>query len=150
MKNAMRLLILSTIVLALTGCGSEKHKPKVYRKKIELYKPKKLKVLYAEPEETPLEKYYKVHLIETDIAKIELNTERLRKINADTKKWIMLALREIKEARAELTRRKTEIAKIKRQNQLLKEMRQELKKINIRIEKLKKKRQEERERRLRS
>ena len=146
----MKLLILSTIVSVLTGCGSENHKSKVYRRKIEFYKPKKLKILYEEPEETPLEKYYKVHLIETDIAKIELNTERLRKMNADTKKWIVLSLQEIKKARAELARRKAEIAKIVKQDQLLKEMRQELKEIEIRIEQVKKKRQEERERRLRS
>ena len=146
----MKLLILSTIVLALTGCGSEKHKAKVYKKMIELYKPQKLKVLYSQPKESLLEKYYKVHLIETDIAKIELNTERFRKMNADTKKWIMLALREIKEARAELARRKTEIAKIHKQSQLLMKMRRELEEINIRIEKIKKKRQEEKEKRLRS
>jgi len=146
----MKSLILLTIVLVLTGCGSENNKPKVYRRKIEFHKPEKLKVLYTEPEETPLEKYYKVHLIDTDIAKIELNTERLRKMNADTKKWILLAFQEIKKARVELARRKAEIAKIKKQNQLLMEMRQELKEIKIRIEQVKKKRQEERERRLRS
>ena len=146
----MKLLILSTIFLALTGCVSEDNQPKVYRSEIEFYQPEKLKVLYAEPEETPLEKYYKVHLIDTDIAEIELNTYRLSKMNADTKKWILLALQEIKKARVELARRKAEIAKIKKQNQQLEEMKQDLKEIRIRIEKVKKKRQEEKERRLRS
>jgi len=146
----MKLLILSTIVLALTGCGSENHKSKIYRRKIEFHKPKKLKVLYAEPEETPLEKYYKVHLIDADIAKVELNTYRLIKMNADTQRWIVLALQEIKKAQMELARRKAEIAKTQKQLQKIKEMRKELKKIEVRIEKEKKKRQEEKEKRLRS
>ena len=146
----MKLLILSTIVLALTGCGSGNQKSKVYRRKIEFYKPKKLKILYKQPEETPLEKYYKTHLIETDIAEIELNTYKLIKLNKDTKKWIVLALQEIKNAKVELARRKAEIAKIKKQNQQLEEMKQDIKEIRIRIEKVKEKRQEEKERRLRS
>ena len=146
----MKLLILSAIFLALTGCVSEDNKPKVYRNKIEFYQPEKLKVLYAEPEETPLEKYYKVHLIDTDIAEIELNTYRLSKMNADTKKWILLALQEIKKARVELARRKAEIAKTKKQLQKIKEMKKELNEIEIRIETTKKKLKEEREKRLRN
>ena len=146
----MKLLILSTIVLALTGCVSENNQPKVYRSEIEFYQPEKLKVLYAEPEETPLEKYYKVHLIDTDIAEIELNTYRLSKMNADTKKWILLALQEIKKARVELARRKAEIAKTQKQLQKIKEMQKELEKIEIRIEKAKKKQQEEKEKRQRN
>jgi hypothetical protein len=146
----MKLLILSIIVLALTGCVSENHEPKVYRSKIEFHKPEKLKILYAEPEETPLEKYYKVHLIDTDIAEIELNTERLRKVNADTETWILLAMREIKKAQAELARRKAEIAKTQKQLQRILEIKKELEQIEIRIEKVKKKRQEEKEKRLRS
>jgi len=125
-EKIMRLLILSIIVLVFTGCDSEDHKSKVYRSKIKFHKPEKLEVLYAEPEETPLEKYYKVHLIDADIAEIELNTERIRKMNADTKKWIMLALQEIKEARVELARRKTEIANIHKQSHLLIKMRRYL------------------------
>jgi len=145
----MKLLILSTIVLALTGCVSENNQPKVYRNEIEFYQPEKLKVLYAEPEETPLEKYYKVHLIDTDIAEIEINTYMLSKMNADTQRWIVLALQEIKKARAELTRRKAEIAERKKQLKKIKEMRKELKEIEIRIEKANKKRQAEKEKRRR-
>ncbi len=149
-RTASGLLALFMIICALSGCVSKDRKPKEYSTKIEFYQPEKLKVLYAEPEETPLEKYYKVHLIDTDIARIELNTYRLSKMNADTQKWILLALREIKKARAELTRRKAEIAKTQKQLQKIKNMRQELKQIEIRIEKAKKKRQEEKEKRLRS
>ncbi len=149
-RTASGLLALFMIIFALTGCVSEDHKPKVYRTKIEFYQPKKLKVLYAEPEGTPLEEYYKVNSIDTDIAEIELNTYMLSKMNADTKKWILLALQEIKKARAELARRKAEIAKIKKQLQQVKEMRKELKKIDVRIEKIKKKRKKEREKRLRN
>ncbi len=149
-RAASGLPALFVIIFTLTGCVSEDYKPKVYRNKIEFYQPEKLKVLYAEPEETPLEKYYKVHVIDTDIAEIELNTYSLSKMNADTQKWILLALREIKKARAELARRKAEIAKTKKQLQKIKEMKKELKEIDVRIEKLKKKRKKEREKRLRN
>ena len=139
------------MLLVLTGCISKSHKPKVYRRKIEFYKPEKLKVLYSMPKEENLpEECYKINFPDTAIAKMMLNTHKLRKINANTQKWILLARREIKKARAELARRKSEIAKIHKQNQLLKKMRRELKEIDIRIKKLKKKRQEEKERRLRS
>jgi hypothetical protein len=150
MSTAKSLLLLM-IILALTGCVSKAHKPKVYRRKIEFYKPKKLKVLYAAPEEENLpEECYKINFPDTAIAEMMLNTHKLRKINANTQKWILLARREIKKAHAELARRKAEIAKIQKQLQKIKEMRKELKQIEIRIEKAKKKRQEEKERRLRS
>jgi hypothetical protein len=145
-----KTLVLFMMILALTGCVSKDHKPKVYRTKIEFYQPEKLKVLYAEPEETPLEEYYKVNSIDADIAKIELNTYRLSKMNADTQRWIVLALQELKKARAELARRKAEIAKTQKQLQKIKEMRKELKQIEIRIEKEKKKQQKEKEKHLKS
>jgi len=147
----MKLLILATIFLALTGCVSKDNKPKVYRTKIEFYKPEKLKVLYSMPEEKNLpEECYKINFPDTAIAKMMLNTHKLRKINANTKKMILHARREIKKGEAELARRKDEIAKTKKQIQKIKDMRQELKEIEVHIEKVKKKRQEEKERRLRS
>ncbi|MDD5727231.1 MAG: hypothetical protein PHV59_01585, partial [Victivallales bacterium] len=64
----MRSLILFTILVGLGGCASEDHEPKVYRHEITFHQPEKLKVLYAEPEENAVEKYYRVYLIDTDIA----------------------------------------------------------------------------------
>ena len=149
--EAAKPLLLFMMILALTGCVSENHKPKVYRTNIEFYKPEKLKVLYSMPEEEELpEECYKINFPDTAIAEMMLNTHKLRKINANTQKWILLARREIKKARVALARRKAEIIKTRKQLQKIKEMRKELKEIEIRIEKTKKKRQEEREKRLRS
>ena len=138
----MKILILFTMILALTGCVSEDRKPKVYRTKIEFYQPEKLKVLYAMPEEEELpEECYKINFPDIEIAEIELNTYMLQKMNEDTKKWIVVALQEIKKAQAELARRKAEMAERKKQNQLIKEMKKELKEIDARIEKIKLKRE---------
>ena len=137
----MKILILFTMILALTGCVSEDRKPKVYRTKIEFYQPEKLKVLYAMPEEEELpEECYKVNSPDIEFAEMELNTVMLRKMNEDTKKWIVVALQELKKARAELVKRKAEMAKNEKQRQLIKEMKNELKEFNTRIEKIKRKR----------
>ena len=123
------------MILALTGCVSEDRKPKVYRSKIEFYQPEKLKVLYAMPEEKELpEECYKINFPDIEIAEIELNTYMLQKMNEDTKKWIVVALQELKKARAELVKRKAEMSEKKKQNQLIKEMKKELKEIDARIE----------------
>ena len=130
----MKILILFTMILALTGCVSEDRKPKVYRTKIEFYQPEKLKVLYAMPEEEELpEECYKVNSPDIEFAEMELNTVMLRKMNEDTKKWIVVALQELKKARAELVKRKAEMSEKKKQNQLIKEMKKELKEIDARI-----------------
>lgn len=136
----MKILILFTMLLALTGCVAEDRKPKVYRSKIEFYQPEKLKVLYAMPEEDELpEECYKINFPDIEFAEMELNAQMLRKMNEDTKKWFVVALQELKKARAELVKRKAEMSEKKKQNQLIKEMKKELKEIDDRIEqKLKK------------
>ena len=139
----MKILILFTVILALTGCVSEDRKPKVYRSKIEFYQPEKLKVLYAMPEEEELpEECYKINFPDLEIAEMELNTQMLRKMNEDTKKWIVIALQKIKSGQAELDRRKAKMSEKKKQNQLIKEIKKELKEIDGRLEqKLKNKRE---------
>ncbi|MCK4981515.1 MAG: hypothetical protein KAS17_01260 [Victivallaceae bacterium] len=138
----MKILILFTMLIALSGCISEKHQPKVYRTNIEFYKPEKLKVLYSMPEEEELpEECYKINFPDIEFAEMELNTQMLRKMNEDTKKWIVVALQEIKKAQAELARRKAKMTEKKKQNQLIKEMKKELKEIDARIEKIKLKRE---------
>lgn len=130
------------MLIALTGCISEKHQPKVYRTNIEFYKPEKLKVLYSMPEEEELpEECYKINFPDIEIAEMELNTQMLRRMNDDTKKWIVIALQKIKSGQAELDKRKAKMSEKKKQNQLIKEMKKELKEIDNRIEqKLKNKR----------
>jgi len=139
----MKILILFTVILALTGCVSEDRKPKVYRHKIEFYKPEKLKVLYAMPEEEELpEECYKINFPDIEFAEMELNTQMLRRMNEDTKKWIIVALQKIKSGQAELARRKAKMSEKQKQNQLIKEMKKELKEIDDRLEqKLKNKRE---------
>jgi len=138
----MKTLILFTVLLALTACVSDKNKAKVYRHKIEFYKPEKLKVLYSMPEKEKLpEECHKINFPDIELAEMELNTQMLHKINQDTKKWIVIALQKIKIGQAELDKRKAKMSERKKQYQLIKEMKKELKEITSRLEqKLKNKR----------
>jgi transketolase len=131
----MKILLLFITLSALTGCVSDQDKPKVYRTKIEFYKPEKLKVLYSMPEEEDLpEECYKINFPDIEFAEMELNTQMLRKMNEDTKKWIAIAWQKIKQGQAELARRKSRMAERKKQKQLIEEMKKELKQITARLE----------------
>ena len=139
----MKILLLFIMLSVLTGCVSDQDKPKVYRTKIEFYKPEKLKVLYSMPEEEELpEECCKINFPDIEFAEMELNTQILRKMNEDTKKWIVIAWQEIKRGQAELDRRKSRMSEREKQCQQIKEMKKELKQITTRIEqKLQNKRQ---------
>jgi transketolase len=131
----MKILLLFIMLSVLTGCVSDHDKPKVYRTKIEFYKPEKLKVLYSIPEEEELpEECYKINFPDIELAEMELNTQMLRKMNEDTKQWIAIAWQKIKQGQAELARRKSRMAERKKQKQLIEEMKKELKKITTRLE----------------
>jgi hypothetical protein len=145
-----KLLALFMAVFALTGCISQKHKPKVYRHNIEFYQPEKLKVLYSEPEESEFEKYYRAHPIETDIAEIKLETHRMRKMNAYIEKFLKDAEERLKNFKEFVARKKAEAAETEKRRQQIEKMKKELEEINIRLDELKKKKQEEREKRSRS
>jgi len=137
----MRILILFIMIAVLTGCVSEKNKPKVYRRKIEFYKPEKLKVLYSMPEEKKLpEECYKINFPDTQIAKIELDTQKLRNFNEHIKEVTKAAKEKLKIFQAFSVQKKAEISERKNQRQLIKEMKNELKEFNTRIEKIKLKR----------
>lgn len=130
----MKILLLFIILSVLTGCVSDQNKPKVYRTKIEFYKPEKLKVLYSMPEDEELpEECYKINFPDIEFAEMELNTQMLRKMNEDTKKWIAIARQKIKQGQAELDRRKSRMAERKKHKQLIEEMKKELKKINTQL-----------------
>ena len=129
----MKILILFTVILTLTSCISENHKPKVYRHKIEFYQPEKLKVLYSEPEESEFEKYYRIHPIETDFAEIALETHRMHKMNADIEKFIKDAKERLKKFQEFAVRKRAEISEREKQYQQIKEMQNELKKIDSRL-----------------
>ncbi|MFA6716785.1 MAG: hypothetical protein WC082_07875 [Victivallales bacterium] len=135
----MKALILFTVVLALTGCVSEEHKPKVYRHKIEFYQPEKLKVLYSEPEESEFEKYYRSHPIETDIAEINLETHRMRKVTAHMEKFLKEAEERLKKFQEFAARKKAEIAEREKYRQQMEEMKKELKQIDADLEQKRKK-----------
>lgn len=138
----MKLLILSVILSALTGCISENHKPKTYISKIEFYKPKKMKVLYEMPKEENLpEECYKSNCPDIEIAKKELMLQALRRTNKDAKLWIAIAENNIKKAREFLAREKARMLEREKQDKQIKNMLKELKEIDARIkQKLKTKR----------
>jgi len=135
----MKALILFTVVLALTGCVSEEHKPKVYRHEIEFYQPEELKVLYSEPEESEFEKYYRAHPIETDIAEIKLETHRMRKVTADMEKFLKEAEERLKKFQEFAVRKKAEISEREKYRQQIEEMQNELKQIDADLEQKRKK-----------
>ena len=131
----MRILILFIMIAVLTGCVSEKNKVKVYRRKIEFYQPEKLKVLYSMPEEKKLpEECYKINFPDTQIAKIELGTQKLRNFNEHIKEVTKTAKEKLKIFQGFLVQKKTEISKREKQCQLIKEMEKEIKEINDRID----------------
>jgi len=137
----MRILILFIMIAVLTGCVSEKNKVKVYRRKIEFYQPEKLKVLYSMPEEKKLpEECYKINFPDTQIAKIELDTQKLRNFNEHIKKVTKAAKEKLKIFQEFSVQKKSEISKRKKQRQLIKEMKNELKEFNTCIENIKLKR----------
>ncbi|MFA6716475.1 MAG: hypothetical protein WC082_06290 [Victivallales bacterium] len=135
----MRSLSLLTIIWVLAGCVSEDQEPKVYRHEIKFHQPEKLKVLYSEPEESDLEKYYKVHLIETDIAEAELETNRLREMNAYMEKFLKNAQERLKKFQEFAVRKKVEISEREKQRQQMEEMKKELKQIDSRLKQQRKK-----------
>jgi septal ring factor EnvC (AmiA/AmiB activator) len=135
----MKALIFFTVILALTGCVSEEHKPKVYRHEIKFHQPEKLKILYTEPEESAFEKYYRAHPIETDIAEIKLETHRIRKVTAHMEKFLKEAEERLKKFQEFAARKKAEIAERAEYRQQIEEMPKELKQINANLEQQRKK-----------
>jgi hypothetical protein len=131
----MKILILLTMLLALTGCVSDQNKPKVYSRKIEFYKPEKLKVLYSMPKEKELpEEYYKTNFLDTKIAKLELETQKIRNFNKLAKASVKVAKEKLKIFQGFLAQKEAEISKREKQCQQIKEMEKELKAINKRID----------------
>ena len=132
----MRILLLFTMLLALTGCVSDQSKPKVYRRKIEFYQPEKLKVLYSMPEEKKLpEECYNINFQDTQIAKIALETQKIRNFNEHIKKVTKAAKEKLKIFQKFSAQKKAEISERESQRQLIKEMEKELKEMNKRIDK---------------
>jgi len=131
----MKILILLITLAALTGCVSEKNQSKVYRRKIEFYQPEKLKVLYSMPKGKKLpEECYKINFPDAQIAKIELDTQKLRNFNEHIKEVTKVAKEKLKIFQEFLAQKKAEISEQEKQCQQIKEMEKEIKGINSRLE----------------
>ena len=134
----MKILILFAMLLALTGCVSEKNKPKTYRTKIEFYKPEKMKVLYSMPEEKELpEECYKINFPDTIIAKVKLQSQKLRNLNKLMKQDADTAKGKLKIFEGFLAEKKAEISERAKQYQQIKEMEKELKEISTQLKTIK-------------
>ncbi|MDD5728515.1 MAG: hypothetical protein PHV59_08135, partial [Victivallales bacterium] len=80
-----------------------------------------------------VEKYYRVYLIDTDIAEIELEIHRLRKMNAYIEKFLTGAKGKVKEFQEFTVRQKAELAESGEQGQQIEEVKKELKEIDFRL-----------------